>query len=251
MAIEFDGTDDFLTCGTADIVRENAALSVYVKFNLAGLTAGGQRIIHRLSVDLGGDGISLAINPTGTIEFEVRGDPTYMYVLSSTTVSTATEHTLILTWDGSATATNVHIYLNGAEVSYTNQDNGSGLTDTSGQTLFIGKISGGTAGRFFNGTMRELAIFSRVITASEITALTNTKLRGVPAKMSNCEYYYTMDDQDAGTSADGDTVADKSGNVRNATGDDGANNTGLTWRADTVLTYPGRMAARGGMWGGS
>ena len=36
----------------------------------------------------------------------------------------------------------------------------------------------------------------------------------------------------------GTTWYDKSGNGNNGTGDDGANNTGLTWYGEEVLTYP-------------
>jgi hypothetical protein len=50
-----------------------------------------------------------------------------------------------------------------------------------------------------------------------------------------------MDDQEAGTSADGDTVRDLSGNGNNGTGNDGADNTGLTWTQETVLSYPQRI----------
>lgn len=234
MAILFDGTDDSLNCGTTDdICLENAAMSVFVKLNLTGYTAGGQRILHR-EASGSTDGWSLAINADGTIEFEIRGGVAYLYVLSSTTISTGSDKTLIVTWDGSTTATNVHIYIDNVEVSYTNQDNGSSLSDTSGSTTYIGKITAGTAGRFFNGTMYGLAYFNRVINSTERGNLHSGMQSDAIKAMSGLSRWFPMDDGPDGTSADGDTVRDESSNAVNATGDDGANNTGLTWKGTSI-----------------
>jgi len=59
---------------------------------------------------------------------------------------------------------------------------------------------------------------------------------------SNLRLYWPLDEVADGTSADGSTFrdeedGDKDGD-KDGTGDDGANNTGLTARAGEVLSYP-------------
>jgi hypothetical protein len=52
---------------------------------------------------------------------------------------------------------------------------------------------------------------------------------------TNLEFYIPFNDGVNDTSADGDAVNDISGNGHNFTGNDGANNTGLTWSVSGYL----------------
>lgn len=61
-----------------------------------------------------------------------------------------------------------------------------------------------------------------------------------PVDPSNLEAHYILDSGSPGTSADGDTILDLSLNNNTGTGDDGGNDSGLTWKSDSFGTYSGR-----------
>jgi hypothetical protein len=100
----------------------------------------------------------------------------------------------------------------------------------------------GTATELIASDMTEIAIWqaSTVFTTTEIANLASSYTKRIPTqiRLANQIFYLPTDDQEAGSAANGDTVRDLSGNANNGTGDDGANNTGLTWSEEKVLSYP-------------
>lgn len=91
-----------------------------------------------------------------------------------------------------------------------------------------------------DGQLTEFAIWTAAVTADERANLASSRVKYMPRQVqpTNQKAYWPMDDGPDGTSADGDTLRDLSGNGNDGTGDDGANNTGLTWKAEEVLSYP-------------
>ena len=73
-----------------------------------------------------------------------------------------------MTWDGSSTATNVHIYVDGNEISsYSQQTDGVGVKDSDvGNNLDISNKN-----REFDGSIDDLRIYNRILTQSEINQL--------------------------------------------------------------------------------
>lgn len=102
-----------------------------------------------------------------------------------------------------------------------------------GQSNFLGTLQN------FSGIIDEMALWNKILTATEIGILASSHIKHMPLQIqaSNLKAYWPMDDGLDGTSADGDTVRDLSVNGNNGIGDDGANNTGLTWKAEEVLSY--------------
>lgn len=91
------------------------------------------------------------------------------------------------------------------------------------------------------GTIDEVAVWNAELTDNDISILANSKVKHMPLQISpgNIIFYLPMDDQPDGTSADGDTLVNQDNpGTANGTGNDGANNTGLTWKAEAVLSYP-------------
>ena len=130
------------------------------------------------------------------------------------------------------------IYINGSSVNV----NSIGGT-TSGTPNVTDEIDVGnreSAARTFDGTIGDLAIWSVVLTASEISVLYTSNVKHMPLQIqeSNLVAYWALDDEEDGSSADADTFIDLSGNGYTLTGADGANNTGLTSKAEAVLSYP-------------
>lgn len=79
-------------------------------------------------------------------------------------------HHFCMTWDGSTTAANIHLYVDGTEVeSYTQTTNGLTLTAGTGKWSLGGRIYDDT--RNLDGKLAEAAAWSRVITTEEITNL--------------------------------------------------------------------------------
>jgi hypothetical protein len=91
----------------------------------------------------------------------------------------------------------------------------------------------------FSGLFNDFSVWKTDLSDAEINQLYNSRIKYLPLQIKavNLMAYWPMDDGANGTSADGDTVRDLSGNGNNGTGDDGANNTGLTWQAEGILSY--------------
>ncbi len=97
---------------------------------------------------------------------------------------------IILTWDGSDTATNVHIYEDGTEVgSYSVQVNGSGTRASLGQDLWIGKGRGGGAGDFNSAgpisfQINDICLWNRVLSGAEIASVVSTSNAGNGSRLN-------------------------------------------------------------------
>ena len=77
---------------------------------------------------------------------------------------------LCVTWDGSKIATNVHIYINGSEVSYVTTANGTGTSvSATGSHSIGGRIFDDA--RNYNGRMANLGWWNRILTLDEINTL--------------------------------------------------------------------------------
>lgn len=127
-------------------------------------------------IDRGPGDTILQMATTNAINFSIAYSTTSLSVTTSNnTMTLNTWNDVIVTWDGSTTATNVHIYINGAEATYQTQTNGVGtITSVSGQTLYLGNRADGT--RNVNGNLTEIAFFSRVLSSSDVSSIYNNGL---------------------------------------------------------------------------
>ncbi len=90
---------------------------------------------------------------------------------------------VVVTWTGSATATNAHIYVNGTEVTYATSTNGATTRSSdAASNLTIGNNGIGNLSRTFAGTIDEVYIFNGIVSATEIALL---KSRGC-ARLTTC-----------------------------------------------------------------
>ena len=153
---------------------------------------------------------------------------------------------MVFKWDRSLTAANAEIFVDGVEVSYgATQDCGTALSAEAANALCMGNDSSGPScdvTRSFDGLFYEIALWSVELTSAEASALTdsNRRVRLGPTQVQPASLilYSTLDDEEGGSSADGDVFFDKSGNGNNGTGIDGTNNTGLTAISEPQLNYP-------------
>lgn len=226
-AIDFDGTDDFVNLGTDTAALElTEAISVcaWVKPLANQLT---KTIYINLS-DVGGgsNAPSLRTTAADTYQFAIDGAGE----IAGGTVTTGAWTHVVGTYD----KVNMRLYVDGSEVA-----SAAATAAMRGgvNTYAIGNNSSG--GLFWNDLIDEVRIYNRALSASEVLTLFNSRLRGTFIGTGLVAYWTMNDGQDA-TSADAKRIVDSVG-VSHGTGDDGANNTGLSWQGESAnLSYPPR-----------
>lgn len=221
MAILFDKVDDVITCGTSDtLLKENAAFTVSFWCNVISGGGEGSGVGYVISRDAGsGNGVVIGteLGNTGKVMIRmfIRGG-TLLDVESSLDAFNINTWThVVVTHDGSSTAANCHIYINGTETTYVTQSNGATPADNSAQTLRIGNNFDGS--RTFDGYMSELAVWSSVLSASDIATLygKGSPQKGTPQHVASSTLvrYWPLNDFQPGQTVTGaSSVLDYSGN---------------------------------------
>ncbi len=150
-------------------------------------------------------------------------------------------HHVGFTYDGSGNASGMTIYIDGVpETSNIIRDNFQGGDSILNNVPF--QIGAGPSVSFpFAGGLGECFFYDIELSAAEWLAIVKPKMKNMPQQVRPADLveFWPMNDGENGTSADGDTIRGVNGN--DGTGDNGANNTGLTWRAEEVLSYPGSV----------
>ena len=234
--VDFDGADDVISLPTSSIVFNAGnpfSFSCWVYWGRSGSNAA--EFLYGGSQDWSG---KIELNHDWKfLYFASDGDTPITSYSDDNAVPLNTWSHLVVTWDGSVTSTNVKFYVNGSLITYQGGQNGVNLGSDTG-VKYLGNRNDGA--RPFDGIMNEVALWDVVLSATDITLLAKSKVKGMPLQIqpANLVLYLPMDDVADNTSADGSTFVDRSGTGNNGTGDDGANNTGLTSKAEEVLSYP-------------
>ena len=108
----------------------------------------------------------------GGITFDAAGSTSDLIVTITDPSSSSTWYHVCVTWDGVfTTAAGVHIYVNGAEGSYTTQHAGSGAhgQNTTG-FRYIGRGSTGAA-FYWPGNIDDVRVYGRALSAGEVNML--------------------------------------------------------------------------------
>ena len=135
-------------------------------------------------------------------------------------------------------STGLYSYINGtlddSDVSIAS----TGALSFGRDTFLMARDGGSGAENYIAGKIAEYYFWdNHVLTQAEVTTLATSSIAGAGLNIGGgtLAQYLPINDGVSGTSADGDTIKDMSGNAANAVGVDGANNTGLTWTVDNVL----------------
>lgn len=173
---DFDGASDYINVGTGNILSHDTAITISAWISPDNMGQGNYgRIVFRRNSSSSTEGISFNLDgATGTnrIWFIVEGSTDVKRVSNDNAVSTGVYQHVVATWDGTTTATGIHIYVNGSEVTYSTTQNGATLTSCAGQTTYIGQRGDGN--REFDGKIDEVGIWERALTSSEVTKLYNS-----------------------------------------------------------------------------
>ena len=225
--INFDGTDDFVSTVDFGMDSGNITFSVWVN----GVDTATSRNIVCAGTSTNWN-VRINLTLADKFSFAVTTTTPTTYAATDTTAYTSGWHHIL----GVKNGTSIYLYVDGIQVASnttltTGDLRAAGVTD-------IGRMSG--AG-YYSNDITEVAIWNTNLTDSEIALLANSRIKGIPLQIqpSALKGYWPVDDQEAGTSANGtNNVKDLSGNSNHGSGNYGANATGLTWQGESVLSYP-------------
>lgn len=235
--INFDNSDDALNCGTGIDNISPMSISVWLYLNSGG-TNGASRIINKDGSEGWLYWIQAGSNNRVILEYLYTTSEVWRW--SATGVITyGAWYNLIMTWDGTQNPTGMKYFKDGTETSYGTTSTGSGTHSDTGGAVFVGNLSA-SGNRAIDGKMSELAVWAAELTTQEIQFLSKSRVKGLPLQVrpSTLKAYWPLDDEEDGSSGDGDTFKDLSGNGNHCTGDDGSGNSGLTALGETILSYP-------------
>lgn len=230
-AVQFTNTsNNIIGFGTMSdtVLRENQAFSYSGWFYA--LTDGENNA--GLFIRRGGAIFRIAVNQA--LQFSLAGGTSMLRLAANSSFSLNAWNHLVMTWDGSTTAANVHFYINGTEVSYATTTDAVTPTDNSADTVTIGcNIAFSTA---FNGQQSEVAVWSSVLSTADIQALFYGRVHLQPNNIaqSTLVAHWPLDDFADGVTLTGTgTVKDISPNAWHGT----ATNSPFA-RAVEQITYP-------------
>src|SRR3989344_4209453 len=138
----FNGTSDIITAGSATSLDDLGPLTFSAWIRPNGMGEAGGVIVMGKSNGTG----DLRFNFAGTNALSLGKDyatTDLNRTTSNSTVTMSAWNYVVVTWDGSATATNILIYVNGAETTYQTTTNGVGAIQSDAALNFnIGNLSG-------------------------------------------------------------------------------------------------------------
>lgn len=239
--INFDRSDDGLSVGDV-AVESGAGLTILAVLapQTVNYDFGGIFTKYTAGADCANDcGPNFEINGTvgrGRVRLAIRQLTVWNeWETDAAVVSSNTVVSLAVTYDE---ATDPIFYVNGTSVA---SSRAAGVANppipNTTVTAYIGAYDN-PPGDACDCTINQVYIWDEVLTANEIVQISSASLKRFPLQVnsSNLIACWDLDDQPSGTSADGDSAIDRcAGN--NGTGDNGADNVGLTWEADQKLSY--------------
>jgi len=228
----FDGVNDMVGFGACgDSMLREQGQTYTISALIMPLTLGESSlgtIVRR-------GALQFRLNNSDEITMRIAGSTTLMSTCVAGCIVTNTWSHVLVTGDGTTNFTGIHIYVNGAEISYGSTANGVTLTDNSADPIIIGNNDAGTVS--FNGQISEVAVWTSVLTAAQIAALYNGRgVHGTPLQtsFSTLQAYWPLDDFGDGTALSGTgTVHDRSVNAFN-----GSQTNGPIGKASSIVSYP-------------
>ena len=166
--LNFDGTNDFVSCGSGSTLRPSTTLSVsaWVRPDRFAYYEGIAGTIH----DTGSTESGYLIMTNTSSRFGAgacgSGDSTITY-LNAGTYSAGSWYHVMLTNDGSTS----RLYVNGTQVTSVGESTPMDYTPAS--VFEIGRYSDDNETHYFDGIIDEVAVWDRALTQMEVTYLYN------------------------------------------------------------------------------
>ncbi len=186
-ALNFDNSDDYVQIAQSASLNDLGpmTISAWIKPNSIGEGSLG-KIVLKGDTGIAANDWQLFLNsgvsagpcnstPTNVFMFQVQNSAGLPYATKCSANSSITygdwQH-IVLTWDGTGGTNGAKLYKNGTELSYlsSNGTEGGSRTSETG-TLYIGNR--GAADRTFDGSIDDVRIYNRVLSADEVYQLYN------------------------------------------------------------------------------
>lgn len=245
MPVGSDGIDDGVSVAAASFVNDTqGSFSLWVKITDLSITGTIFTVVSSTGdIDEFGLLFRGADNNKISIALINNGTPSMVFrTVNANVINDNNNHHIIFTSDGST----MRLYIDNAEEAL---EQAFGLGSNTGQWFAdavdadiasLGISDRATPANPLAAVISEVGVWDVELSSVERENLFGSKIKHMPLQIrpANLQMYLPMDDGPDGESADGDAVRDLSGNGNDGTGDDGANNSGLTWKAEEVLSYP-------------
>ncbi len=188
-AIEFDGNNDYVNLGAPSELADLGPLTISAWIfprTLGGASRG--RIVDK-AIDTGaGNGYIFIISSTNSVNsiqfWRGYSDTALARFSAPDTVSFNTWQHVVVTWDGTSSASSVHFYKNGVETGYNPSVDGVGtLSPDIGSSLRIGNSADFSRG--FDGLIDEVKIYPYALSENEIKTDYNRGMSAVMGSVSS------------------------------------------------------------------
>jgi hypothetical protein len=165
---EFDGVNDDINCGS-DASLDNLSDITVIAWIKPTSETTNDMIVSKI------DTVGWWFQTQGSVEEgRIRFSATYNVgsikkaSVGDTLIYDQWNHVAV-TWNGTNDNTDIHIYHNGEEVDYAEEENATGTTrdDDSSQSLRIGDWGFGTSNHF-NGSIDDARVYEEILSATDI-----------------------------------------------------------------------------------
>lgn len=176
-ALSFDGVNDVVNMGSPgvfDYPPNMAAFTLMAWINPATYGEGSRgRIFDKAtgSGPVNGWAFLITNQTANSIQFIVDYATTDITRRSGAGTVPLTQWSHVaVTWDGSTNASNIHIYVNGVETTYSSTVNGAGARANDGSAS-VRVANDALGSRTFSGLIDDARVYDRVLSAGEISAI--------------------------------------------------------------------------------
>lgn len=244
--VDFDGVDDELTIASIS-ANSGTATSASVWINLTSTPASGSRLsIIESSNNSAQHNFTFEYqNSGGTLRFltssKNSSNADWSDWASNVTLSTGTWYNVALTMNNTTNPDTVNFHVNGTQYAASNVYGTNNSDRHTGTKVFNVGEAVDNGRNSIVGKISEVAWWDGVVLGQgEINLLYAARVKRMPLQIqpSSLRGYWPLDDEEDASSGDADSFKDLSSNNNTLTGDDGANNLGLTAKAEEVLSYP-------------
>jgi hypothetical protein len=161
-ALSFDGLNDYVDCGNNETLDPTQGATIEAWVNFKQLPSAAKHIMEIASRSGGGTDLDLQTETDNKFKFFIgTGAPNV--AVSNTVVETNEWNHIVGTYQANS---NIKIYVNGVLEKTVL----IGITRNTNPNKFCIGQSGSWPGRFFNGTIDEVKIFNRALSAEEVLA---------------------------------------------------------------------------------
>ena len=173
-ALDFDGTNDYIDCGSLSLNSNTGTVSAWIKTSY---TSDFQIIT---SID---SQLQLRVLTTGEIRLILYNGGSFKNLNSTATVNDGNWHHIAFTYSSSG----MNIYIDGSGIS--NTDNATPLTTATDNFLIGARSLSGTLSKHFNGSISNISIWNAELTQAQVTEIYS---EGIPQNLNNHSAYSNL-----------------------------------------------------------